>query len=168
MSTKVPFYKHGLTSIPAWISNSMPTEVWDEITHLFPNFNGTAFEVWECISTFILHVIVDVITLGLQLTHVSKRGPKCCFATVHMDKMIYINGISVFDPGKCSYILWCTCPHNWFYHQGVLQQDQEVIGARVKDLSLCNCGLFSVKEICCEDTNRVKASYRHNMFSGNL
>ena len=35
-----PFYQHGLTSIPEWISNHMPNKVWDEITYPFPNFNG--------------------------------------------------------------------------------------------------------------------------------
>ena len=40
-----PFYKHGLTLIPAWISNHMPSKVWDEITYPFLNFNGAAVEV---------------------------------------------------------------------------------------------------------------------------
>ena len=40
-----PFYKNGLTLIPAWISNHMPSKVWDEITHPFLNFNGCAVEV---------------------------------------------------------------------------------------------------------------------------
>ena len=31
----------------AWISNHMPSEVSDEITYPFPNFNGTTVEVWE-------------------------------------------------------------------------------------------------------------------------
>ena len=31
----------------------MCSEVWDEITHPFPNFNGCAVEVWEWISNFI-------------------------------------------------------------------------------------------------------------------
>ena len=54
----------------------MPSKVCDEITHPFPNFNGTAIEVWEWISNFITHYIMDVITypwMGLQLIHVSKR-----------------------------------------------------------------------------------------------
>ena len=42
-----PFYQHWLTKIPAWISDHMPSEVWDDITYLFPNFNGAAVEVWE-------------------------------------------------------------------------------------------------------------------------
>ena len=41
------FYQHGITSIPAWMSNRISSKVWDEITYPFPNFNGAAVEVWE-------------------------------------------------------------------------------------------------------------------------
>ena len=34
------FHLHGLTLIPAWISNHMSSKVWDEITYPLPNFNG--------------------------------------------------------------------------------------------------------------------------------
>ena len=34
-----PFYQHGLTLIPTWISNHMPSNVWGEITYPFLNFN---------------------------------------------------------------------------------------------------------------------------------
>ena len=34
------FYLHGLTLIPAWISNRMPCKVWDEIIYSFLNLNG--------------------------------------------------------------------------------------------------------------------------------
>ena len=40
-----PFYLHGLTLIPAWISNYDHYKVWDEITYPFLNFNGAAVEV---------------------------------------------------------------------------------------------------------------------------
>ena len=40
-----PFYYHGLTSIPAWISNYTHYNVWDEITYPFLNFNGATVEV---------------------------------------------------------------------------------------------------------------------------
>ena len=40
-----PFYWHGLTLIPAWISNHLPGKVWDEITYPFLNFNGCTVEV---------------------------------------------------------------------------------------------------------------------------
>ena len=41
----VPFYSHGWTLIPAWISNYVPRKVWDEITYPFLNFNGCTVEV---------------------------------------------------------------------------------------------------------------------------
>ena len=44
-TTSGPFYLHGLTLIPAWISNHMPSKVWDEITYPFLNFNGATVEV---------------------------------------------------------------------------------------------------------------------------
>ena len=40
----------------------MPREVWDEVTYLFPNFKVCRFEVWERISNFFAHFIMDVIT----------------------------------------------------------------------------------------------------------
>ena len=48
---KAPFYYqgaiywHGLTLIPAWISNYIHYNVWDEITYPFLNFNGATVEV---------------------------------------------------------------------------------------------------------------------------
>ena len=36
--------EHGLTLIPAWISNDTHN-VWDEITYPFLNFNGATAEV---------------------------------------------------------------------------------------------------------------------------
>ena len=38
------FYLHVLTLIPAWISNYMPSNKWDEITYPFLNFNGATVE----------------------------------------------------------------------------------------------------------------------------
>ena len=40
----------------------MHSKVWDEITYPFPNLNGAAIEVWEWVSNFIRHYIMDVIT----------------------------------------------------------------------------------------------------------
>ena len=56
------FYSHGLTLIPACISDNMPRELWDEITYPFLNFNGCTVEVYEKISNFTPHFIIDVIT----------------------------------------------------------------------------------------------------------
>ena len=57
----------------AWISNHMPSKVRDEITYPFPNFS----EVWEWIRDFIsLYNGCNYLSmLGLELIHVSKRGP---------------------------------------------------------------------------------------------
>ena len=57
-----PFYKHGLTVIPAWINNYIHYNVRDEITYPLPNFRGTATEVWQWIRNFIAHFIAYVIT----------------------------------------------------------------------------------------------------------
>ena len=43
------FYPHGLTLIPAWISNYIYYKVWDEVTYPFPKINGCTIEVWELI-----------------------------------------------------------------------------------------------------------------------
>ena len=40
----------------------MSSKVWDEITCPFPNFNSYTFEVWEWISHFIPHFVIDIIT----------------------------------------------------------------------------------------------------------
>ena len=40
-----PFYSHGLTLIPVWISNYIHYKVWDEITYPFLNLNGATVEV---------------------------------------------------------------------------------------------------------------------------
>ena len=47
----------------AWISNHMPSKVWDEITYPFPIFNSCTVEVWEWISNFIPHFIMDIIPI---------------------------------------------------------------------------------------------------------
>ena len=40
----------------------MLNKVWNDITYPFPDFNGATVEVWEWISNFISHFIMDVIT----------------------------------------------------------------------------------------------------------
>ena len=56
------FYQHGLFLIPVWISNHMPSKVWDEITYRFPNFYGATVEAREWISNVFARFIMDVIT----------------------------------------------------------------------------------------------------------
>ena len=48
--------------IPVWINNLMPIEMRYESTYPFLNFNGTSIEVWEWISNFLSHFILNVIT----------------------------------------------------------------------------------------------------------
>ena len=43
------------------LSNQMSIKVCDEIPYPFPNFNGTAIEVWEWTSNLIPHFMMDVI-----------------------------------------------------------------------------------------------------------
>ena len=57
-----PLYWHVLTLIPTWISNHILSNVWDEITYRFSNFNGATVEVWEWICNFIPLFMMDVIT----------------------------------------------------------------------------------------------------------
>ena len=59
---KGPFYYRGLNLIPAWMCNQMPSNVWDEITYPFRNFNGCSVENWEWINNWILHFKMGVIT----------------------------------------------------------------------------------------------------------
>ena len=56
------FYEHGLTLIPAWKSNYMPSKVCIDIPYPLLNFNGCTVEVWEWISHFITHFTGHVIT----------------------------------------------------------------------------------------------------------
>ena len=65
--------QYRLALIPAWISRHIHWNVRDEITYLFPNFNGCTVEVWEWMSNFIPNFTVHVITypLGLEVSYVS-------------------------------------------------------------------------------------------------
>ena len=57
-----PFYWHGLTLTPTWISNRMHSKIWNAITYLFPNVNGCTVHVWEWIGIFIPYFVLDAIT----------------------------------------------------------------------------------------------------------
>ena len=46
---------------PAWKSNDIHYKMWDEITYPFPNFHGTATEVWKWVSNFIPYFTGHVI-----------------------------------------------------------------------------------------------------------
>ena len=44
-------YQHGFTLVSVWITNLIPSKVWDEIAYPFLNFNGGT--VWQWIKNFI-------------------------------------------------------------------------------------------------------------------
>ena len=64
----------GATLIPAWISNHMRNEECGGITYPFPNFNGGTVEVWEWVSNFIPHFIMDVITFSSLKNKPDSKG----------------------------------------------------------------------------------------------
>ena len=67
-----PFWLTWLTLIPAWINNHMQSKMSGEFTDPFPNFSFPTVEVWEWISNFIPHFIMNVILYPLHfccLTH---------------------------------------------------------------------------------------------------
>ena len=59
------------------ISNHMPCKMWGEITHPFPNFNGSTLKFgngWVISSTLYNERIFFLSMLGLKLNHVGKRN----------------------------------------------------------------------------------------------
>ena len=56
-----PFYKHELTLIPGCVNNSVSSKVRDKSAYPLSNFKDYTVEIWEWISDFISHLIMDVI-----------------------------------------------------------------------------------------------------------
>ena len=88
------FYLHGLTLIPAWISNYMPSNVWGEIAYPFLNVNGcTRMDKWFQPT---LHNGCNYLSmLGLKLNHVSKRHPLPPFPTWHFQIHFFNENIEI-------------------------------------------------------------------------
>ena len=83
-----PFYWQRLTLILARIGNHMPSKVgWNYLSIL--NFNGCTVEVWEWISYFIPHILMDVITYPWWYCIVT-WWPMCGHITQHV-----VNGTAV-------------------------------------------------------------------------
>ena len=61
LQTESARYPFCLTLIPTWINNRMRSKVWDIITCPLPNFSGVIIEVWEWVSNWIPHFMMDVI-----------------------------------------------------------------------------------------------------------
>ena len=90
--------------ISAWISNQMPSKVWDEITYPFPNFNGCPIEVCQWISNFIPHFMMDVITnpCMLLLTHWGRVTHIC------VGNLTIIGSDNGLSPGRRQAIIWTS------------------------------------------------------------
>ena len=107
----------------------MHSKLWYEITYPFLNFNSCTVEIWEWISDFISHFIIDVIwlsMLGLKLNHVSKRAPDqcpnvmslvcCCYYLLRTSGPVKINW-----PNSCQHHVGhmtltlnaCCCQTDW-------------------------------------------------------
>ena len=102
---------------PAWISNHMTSEMWNEITYPFPNFNRCTVEVWEQITNFIPCIIMDVITFhaGLKLNHVSKRSSR-----YQAEKHSYLIGLPITMTSQ--WAQWCLkSPALWLFTQPFIQ-----------------------------------------------
>ena len=71
-----PFYNHGLTLIPAWISNHMSRKVWDEITYPFPNLKYHCWreEMDRKFHPKLYNVCNYLSMLISKLMHVSKKA----------------------------------------------------------------------------------------------
>ena len=85
LTTMGPFYYHGLTVIPAWISNHIHYKMrW--ITYPCTNFIGCTNEVWEWISNIFPHFMTYsqcnyLSTLGLKLRMSVKGVPERLLST---------------------------------------------------------------------------------------
>ena len=53
------------------LNNPMPNKVWGEIIYIFPNFNRPPVEIWEWISIFTAHFMMDASIYPCWLLHVS-------------------------------------------------------------------------------------------------
>ena len=78
------------------MSNYMPSKVWDEITYPFPNFNGCTVEVWEWVSNFMSHFIMDAITYRFHLWEPDFQMRVDC-ATIKYYQAQWVNALAIFE-----------------------------------------------------------------------
>ena len=81
-----PFYWHGLTLIPAWISNHIQCKMGDDITYPFSNFNGCSRWSFGMDKLFhpTLHWACAYLCIqGFQLIYLCKKGTKPRRVTCH-------------------------------------------------------------------------------------
>ena len=91
-----PFHKYRLSLIPAWLSNHMPSKVWNEITYPFSNFNSCT-ELWEWINS-------NFITLNDgSNNYLCMLGLASVTGTINNNLPINLQVIYLFyeSPGSC-------------------------------------------------------------------
>ena len=74
------FYYHDLTLVPPWISNHMPSKVWDEIIHSQTSMVAPSLGMDEHFHPIYYNGCNYFTMLWLKLNHVSMGGPylNCC------------------------------------------------------------------------------------------
>ena len=115
----------------------MLSELWDKITHPFPNFSGTTVEVWELIINFIPPLYNGCnywSMMWFKLKHVSNRGSRCKW------------------PSGESFLLWLVhCCDQWVY--------LSVIDRWVMAKWLARCGWRKVSLRFCDRSNSWSNSF---------
>ena len=94
LNARTPFYLHGLTLTPAWISNRMPSKVWEEMTDPFPNSNGCNAEVWDWINNSIPDIIMKVIAYSCcALTNVRDYTTLVATHSINLNFAVIIHAV---------------------------------------------------------------------------
>ena len=130
-----PFYSHGLTLISAWISNHKSSKVWHEIPYPFPNFNSCTVEVWEWISNFVPHYILDVnyssMVLVEEILPHGRRG--LASSTPRM-----LMSLQCKEPGHQQPWYWLSYAWIlWFQHWGLNKIQSSAVIVRSKSSRYC-------------------------------
>ena len=87
----------------------MPSKVWDEITYTFPNINGSTVEVWEWISEFTPHFIMDAMESPYNRSSIFPNFSEQTFYSSSMTiKMQYIWGSSFTNSWWCRACVRCS------------------------------------------------------------
>ena len=105
-----PFYKHGFTSIPVWISNYFHEKAWSKINCPFPNCIGASVNVWGWISNFLSHLTRQVISYlyrehskSILLTHLPLVSHICV-----RESGISIGSDNGLSPARRQAITWAN------------------------------------------------------------
>ena len=108
---------------PTWISKHMPSEVWDEITYAFPNFNGAKAIKFGNQLIKLYNRCSYVSMLGSQLNHISTRHSWCIYY-IPITWMQHLQINLVFLYHQLAAVMYLTWSHlcsqyspTWWRHQ---------------------------------------------------